>query len=606
MKIIRLLFIIILITLCSYSSLKAQSWRMLSKVVASDRLTDGLFGISVSMSDKYAAIGAIGDRLNLNEGVYIFEHDSYGNWSEIQKVVSSDIGHNDEFGYSVAISDNYLIVGAYLEDEDTTGSTTIYDAGSAYIFERNGSGIWVEAKKLVASDRALGDEFGISVSISGNYAIVGAPYEDDDTLSANPIPRSGSAYIFERNPNGNWKEAQKLISSNRQPNALFGYSVSISGSTAIVGAFGDNKDTSGNSFIPTGAAYIFERDTNGTWNEVKKLVASDRDTNDAFGYSVSLSSNHIIIGAGHEDHDVAGSNKIEGAGSAYIFERNTSDGSWSEVQKLVASDRGIDNSFGSSVSIKNQYAMVSGHYNDNDTSINHIANYIPGSAYIFKRDPSGSWKEVRKLVAPDQTASGQFGYSVSITENYAIASAPTDSNDANGVSTLYRAGSAYIFGHCLDSIPYVTSMHSSFVSNPINGATYQWLDCNNSFAPIPGAINQNFTPSTNGSYAIAITYNGCTDTSECYSISNVDIEENQLNKAFNIYPNPTSSSLYLENLSENTVYKYFVCNSNGQLLLTGKLFNNSNTVDVSSLNSGLYFMKIKSDQGISTMKFIKG
>ena len=206
--------------------------------------------------------------------------------------------------------------------------------------------LWNQVQKAVASDRAITDRFGSSVSISGDYAIVGAPQEDHDVFGNNNLINSGSAYIFERNSNGTWNQVQKIVASNRHYEDYFGCSVSISMNYLVVGAYREDHDSAGvNGMQSTGSAYIYERDASGTWNQVQKIVASDRALQDQFGSSVSISGNNIIIGAPREDEDASGLNTIPSAGSAYIFKRDNN-GIWNQVQKIVASDRNNADWFG--------------------------------------------------------------------------------------------------------------------------------------------------------------------------------------------------------------------------------------------------------------------
>jgi len=163
---------------------------------------------------------------------YIFERDGSGYWNEVQKLVASDRAKYDFFGGSVSISDNYAIVGAIHEKEDASGGNTIIGAGSAYIFERDGSGYWNEVQKIVASDRAYIDHFGGSVSISDNYAIVSAINEDEDASGGNTLEDAGSAYIFKRDGNGVWNEVQNISPIEGD---YFGSSVGLSGDYAVVG-----------------------------------------------------------------------------------------------------------------------------------------------------------------------------------------------------------------------------------------------------------------------------------------------------------------------------------------------------------------------------------
>lgn len=157
------------------------------------------------------------------------------------------------------------------------------------------SQVYNQMQKIIASDRASGDVFGFAVSVSGSYAIVGAQNEAEDPSGMNTLVYAGSAYIFEKDNNGHWVQTQKIVPSDRTSNDYFGGAVSISGNRAIIGAYEKNA-IGANSFSHAGAAYIFERDGNGIWNEVKKIVASDTGATDHFGYSVSISGDRAIIG----------------------------------------------------------------------------------------------------------------------------------------------------------------------------------------------------------------------------------------------------------------------------------------------------------------------
>jgi hypothetical protein len=333
-------------------------------------------------------------------------------WEQQQKITASDAAAQDSFGTSVAISGdgNTAIVGARSEDPGGVGN-----AGSAYIFTYSG-GTWSEQAKLVASDKAVNDAFGWSVSISsdGNTAIVGAMADDTYT---------GSAYIFTRS-GGSWGQ-QKITASDKVVYDYFGYNVSISGdgNTAIVGAHQDDSNR--------GSAYIFTR-SGSSWSEQQKITASDKAADDRFGYSVGISSDGTtaIVGAVVEDPGGVGD-----AGSAYIFTYSGS--SWSEQQKITASDPEASDQFGYSVAISGDgnTALVAANYDDPNGLIN------AGSAYIFTRS-GGSWSEQQKITASDPAASDLFGYSVAISSdgNTAIVGAPYE--DPGGVGS---AGSAYIF-----------------------------------------------------------------------------------------------------------------------------------------------------------------
>jgi FG-GAP repeat/K319L-like, PKD domain len=333
---------------------------------------------------------------------------------EVAKLLASDAGANNEFGYSVSASGDCAVVGEWSQDQGGT------DAGAAYVFCRNegGPGNWGEVAVLTASDAAAGAEFGFSVSFSDDTVLVGARF--DDTVG----PESGYAYIFQRDEGGpdNWGEVIRLVGSDAEAVDSFGNSVSISGDTAVVGALGD--DDAGTN---AGAAYVFRRDKGGSnnWGEVAKLTASDGATIDQFGISVSIGGDIVIVGA--NGNDDAGS----ASGSAYVFGRDEGGPeNWGEVKKLTASNAAANDRFGQSVSASGDTAIVGAW--DNGPS---------GSAYIFQRDEGGvdGWGEVKILTASDAAPGDWFGFSVSISGDTALIAARFD----DGVAT--DTGSAYVF-----------------------------------------------------------------------------------------------------------------------------------------------------------------
>ena len=214
-----------------------------AKILASDGAVSDLFGQSVAISGDYAIVGALGDDDNgsASGSAYVFRRTGANTWDSGTKILAADGAENDYFGYSVAISGYYAIVGARFDDDNGSQS------GSAYVFRRTGTNTWDSGTKILASDGAENDYFGISVAISGDYAIVGA-YLDDDNGSG-----SGSAYVFRRTgTNTNtWDSGTKVLASDGAADDWFGYSVAISGDYAIVGAYRDDDNGS-----ESGSAYI--------------------------------------------------------------------------------------------------------------------------------------------------------------------------------------------------------------------------------------------------------------------------------------------------------------------------------------------------------------
>ena len=383
-----------------------------AKLTASDAALGDSFGSSVAVSGNTAVVGADGES-SYAGAAYVFVASGVI-WSEQQKLTASDGAADHEFGSSVAISGDTAVIGSPL------AGPSFSESGAAHVFVRSG-GIWSEQQKLTASDTAPGDEFGLSVAISGETVVVGAHLNDDAGS------QSGSAYVFVRSGT-TWSEQQKLTASDAAGSDQFGHSVAISGETAVIGA-DLNDDVASN----TGSAYVFVR-SGTTWSEQQKLTASDAAGSDQFGWAVAISGDTAAVGAiGNSD---AGVN----SGSAYIFVRNGV--IWSEQQKLTASDAAASDRFSWSVAVSGDTAVI-GAFQDDDLGAQS------GSAYVFAR--SGvTWSEQKKLTASDGAANDRFGESVGISgPATVIGAAGHDGGSAN-------SGAAYVFGQPLPpSVPAI-------------------------------------------------------------------------------------------------------------------------------------------------------
>ena len=281
----------------------ADNWGEVKKLSASDTHSFDAFGISVAVSAGTALVGA--HHKDGGGAAYIFQRDRDGanNWGEVKKLTASDAERRDRFGISVAVSGDTAVVGANFEDAGGDA------AGAAYIFQRDQGGAenWGEVKKLTASDAQPGDFFGAGVAVVGDTAVVGAWGEDSRG------DQTGAAYVFRRDSGGadNWGDVQKLTASDPQRDYRFGWSVAVSGETAVVGRFHINIF----AVSDPGAAYVFRREQGGAdnWGEVQKLTPSGSEAGDQFGNSVAVSSDTAVVGARLED---AGSTN---AGAAYVF-----------------------------------------------------------------------------------------------------------------------------------------------------------------------------------------------------------------------------------------------------------------------------------------------
>ena len=402
---------------------------------------------------------------------YFFQKNTTGQWIQHQKIVASDREAGDEFGVAVDLSNQTAIVGAKHERDDVNGNNSLIAAGAAYIFEINGNGTWSEAQKLVASDRATLDRFGLSVSISGNYALIGVPEEDEDENGMNTKNAAGSAYIFERNTSGQWIEVQKLVASDRDTNDYFGNSVAISGNYALISASAEEHDSNGqNSLAWSGSAYVFERNANGQWIEVQKITPSLRSAGSRFGFSVALDGNTAIIGADRDGTDLNG-NLYYGQGSAFIFEGDST-GHWAQVQKIIHPNPHNRDEFGATVDIWGDQVII-GNFRDDEDENNSNLLLDAGAAFIYEKSQSnGQWLLTQKVVNSDRAHLNWFATNVAISNGYAFAGAPWESEDSFGFNSMPYAGAAYIFkaqGGILDLKEEEAFLKFSLFPNPNQG-----------------------------------------------------------------------------------------------------------------------------------------
>ena len=383
-----------------------------SKLLASDGAAGDQFGYSVSISGDTAIVGAY----NKNSGTgaaYIFVS-SGSAWVQQAKLTASDAAVGDYFGYSVSISGDTAVVGAFRK--------TVYgisQAGAAYVFTRSGS-TWSQQEllEIKPGDSSIyqqpNDWFGYAVSISGDTLVVGTPAKNSDTGTAYVFTRSGSAWSLQTALNP------------LDVTSIFGYSVSLSGSTAVIGSPG------------TGAAYVFTG-SGANWSQQAKLNSSDVPGGGDFGHSVSLSGDTVVVGA-----DFNNSN----TGAAYVFTR--SGVTWSQQQKLTAADAASSDYCGSAVSISGDTAVIGA--SGKDTS--------RGACYIFVRSGS-TWSQQTKLSATDGASYDYFGGSVSLDGDTAVIGASWKSSGT---------GAAYVYNNSSAPPPTTTAL-SITTTSPLPGGT---------------------------------------------------------------------------------------------------------------------------------------
>ena len=419
-----------------------------SGLIASDGALNDRFGVSVAVDNDTAVVGAFqptytdpDTSLDVSRpgAAYVYIKDSNGAWSQQAKLTASDGADGDEFGISVAVDGDNVVVGA---------RGNVSKTGAIYVFTKPSDGDWtstITETKLTATGGAADDLFGASVALYGASAIVvGAP-GDQNSVGGTDVS-TGSAYVFTRNSaTGEWSQNAKLTASNAGADDLFGNSVGVDDDTIAVGAYG--KD--GNSLTDSGLVYVFVKpEADGGWanasTETVRLRASDRAANDNFGRSVAVGSSTIVVGASGDQNTVGGAEVS--TGSAYVFtEPNTgwANSAGTETAKLTASDGAHIDQFGRSVAVDGDTIVVGAHQNDDDGTDS-------GSIYVFIK-PTNGWTDTTgtvKLTASNAATGDRFGIALALDGDTALVAAPrndaNDDDDDTGNDVL-DAGSAYVF-----------------------------------------------------------------------------------------------------------------------------------------------------------------
>lgn len=357
------------------------------------------FGGAIAISGDTILVGASSSMVaGRAQGLaYVFVR-SGSTWTQQAELAPADGATVQEFGVSVALAGNTAVVGA--PREDVNGKV---DQGAVYVFVRNGT-TWTQQQRLVGLDGNLDDAFGRSVSIDGNTVAIGSA-ESDGVGTAD----QGAAYIFER-VGTTWTQQQKLTAADGQSSDIFGSSISLNANTVIVGAFADDIGSN----VDQGSAYVFTR-TNGTWTLQQKLVSSDGQADDAFGFSVAISGDRAFIGAPTDD--LGG---FTDRGTASVFVRSGS--AWFLEQQLAANDGRAADRFGQRVAVLGDQAVVGATSHDD------------GAAYVFRRT-AGSWTQGETLTPSDRTS--RFGVVALDGSTIAVGSPE--------VGRVLGPGSAYVF-----------------------------------------------------------------------------------------------------------------------------------------------------------------
>ena len=490
------------------------AWSQQAYLKGSNTEQFDLFGWSVAISGETLVVGARGEKSNGVGGpgnnsansagaAYVFVR-SGTTWSQQAYLKASNTETYDDFGWSVAVSGDTIVVGAAGEDSSSTGGqsdNSTLNAGAAYVYVRSGT-TWIQQAYLKSSTAASHSYFGEAASISGNNLVIGAEMEINTTGAAYVFTRSGTTWEQKANSRGStaragdnfgysvatsgvflavgtpgddsiaenagavyifmydwddWQRVATINAPNAEANDRFGWSVSISGAALIVGAPGEDSSTTGgpddNSVLDSGAVYYFTCVDAAPWNiwEFHGMhKAVNAEPNDGFGSAVAFSANTLVVGAPGEDSSFAGGpgdNSAEDAGAAYVF--GLSGTTWTYQALLKAANADTLDSFGQSVGGSGMTVVVGAPGEDSGPAAgpddNSAAN--AGASYIFTGAGS-TWSQQARLKAANAEANDQFGFAVSVFGSSLAVGAPyEDSTPHRGPAdnTAPDAGAAYVF-----------------------------------------------------------------------------------------------------------------------------------------------------------------
>jgi hypothetical protein len=458
-------------------------------VKASNTQTYDAFGESVALegdtlvvgsdSEASKATGVNGNQADNsapNSGaVYVFTRTN-GVWTQQAYIKASNTNAGDEFGHSLDLSGDTLVVGAFGESSKATGvngdqtDNSAPNSGAVYVFTRT-NGVWTQQAYIKASNTNAGDEFGHYVVLSGDTLAVNAAEEAscatgiNGDQTNNNCPSAGAVYVFTRT-NGVWTQQAYIKASNTEAGDLFGwYQFALDGDTLAVGAHGEsscatgiNGDQTNNNCPSAGATYVFTR-TNGVWTQQAYIKASNTEAEDFFGDTQVLSGDTLAVGAYQEASCATGingdqtNNNCPSAGAVYVYTQTN--GIWTQQAYIKASNTAADDLFEDFLALSGDTLLVAAQGESScATGINgdQTNNNCPsaGAVYMLTRT-AGVWTQQAYIKASNTDAGDNFGQYVVISGNTFAVTAQYEASKATGVdgnqldNSAPISGAAYVF-----------------------------------------------------------------------------------------------------------------------------------------------------------------
>ncbi|GMQ81266.1 MAG: choice-of-anchor B family protein [Rhodothermia bacterium] len=373
-----------LLSLFAWSSVTAQTMRF-----SSDRAPQlAGFSNSVAVSGGTVFVGESSNTMTPGF-VYVYTRNSGGEWVEIARFTSDDAFDGDNFGTALSAFGDRVIVSAAGQNEGS---------GAVYVFQKDDSGAYNQIARLSASDATEGDGLGSALATHGSTLLVGA---------SNQNSNAGAVYVFEEDFSGSWSQVAKLVPEDGEKNDLFGASLAIVDSSAFVGAPGKSSRE--------GVLYLFEN-IDGAWQERTTLSAFGLDRNSRFGFSVAAEGESLIVGAARHQRNT---------GAAYLF--SFENGEWNQSGSLSPFDGAPNTRFGTTVTFVNGNVWIGA----------PGANSFTGAVYSVEADEDGNWVSATKITSREGGRRTSFGTSVDVDGDIAVVGQPT-ADGGSGTALIFE------------------------------------------------------------------------------------------------------------------------------------------------------------------------
>ena len=644
------------------------AWQIIQKLTALDRETrpnQARFGSSVDINNGVIAIGSDFDSINGNlrsGSAYIFNQITPNNWAQSQKLIPSSIVYEGNFGGSIGIQGNNVLIGApsdangkvyafnyngaswnetqqiessysptiftlhYGDGIDMDGTRAIIGSsdnstgptayhGEAYVLDFNGSS-WVESQRILPGTIQAYGAFARTVSIDGDFLSISHGGDDFDEMEANPIAGAGSTSIYKFN-GSSWVLYDKILAPTRQIGMGFGFAVALVNDLLVVGAVGDNLDENEmNPISGAGAVYSFFLNDELEWEYGKKIVANQRYDGDSFGQYMTLTETDLFIYS-DTDYDEIENTPLDNAGAIYYF-YNCPFADITEFGTACLYEATELDAKTSGGSWSGSYVSTSTFTptNTGNTTINYsITKYgcTQNDDYeVFVNPlPNVSANSTLNSLCENDTVSlygtgaHEYSWDLGVDNNVSFSSpVGTTVYTVTGTDTVTGCINTDNIGLNVQENPQPTiSLNGGLLSCDIGGASFQWLL---NGAPIGGANSQNFTPVINGTYTILVTANpnSCTGESNPIVVMSVGVneltEENTL-----VFPNPTNGEVFIT-LADINDYQISVTTVTGkQVYFVDSFREKQLRLSLNEYAKGVYFVKIKTKSTQKVIKVIK-